>query len=185
MAEPMTDRAAQSADLERARTDFQYLLSLVGEHEWKKPTRGTRWTNEQLLFHMVFGYMVVQRLRILVWLFGHLPDGVSRRFAQALNAGTPLFDWINYYGTNLAALVYNRKRMGKKLDGVIHALQRSLARQDQKALSRGMHFPNRWDPYFWDYMTLSEVYGYPGKHYDHHRHQLALARLTDPGDQPN
>ena len=181
----MTDRAAQSADLERARTDFQYLLSLVGEHEWKKPTRGTRWTNEQLLFHMVFGYMVVQRLRILVWLFGHLPDGVSRRFAQALNAGTPLFDWINYYGTNLAALVYNRRRMAAKFDRVIDALQRSLARRDQKALSRGMHFPNRWDPYFWDYMTLSEVYGYPGKHYDHHRHQLALARLTDPGDQPN
>ena len=68
--------------------------------------------------------------------------------------------------------------MAAKLDRVIDALQRSLARQDQKALSRGMHFPNRWDPYFRDYMTLSDVYGYPGKHYDHHRRQLALARTA-------
>jgi hypothetical protein len=74
--------------------------------------------------------------------------------------------------------VYNRRRMAAKLDRVIDALQRSLVRRDQKALSQGMHFPNRWDPYFRDYMTLSDVYGYPGQHYDHHRRQLALARLA-------
>jgi hypothetical protein len=174
----MTERAAHSADLERARTDFHRLISLVVGDEWHKQTSGTRWTNEQLLFHMVFGYMIAQRLLILVRLFGHLPDGVSGRFAGALNAATPLFDRINYYGTNLAALVYNRRRMAAKFDRVIDALQHSLARQDQEALCRGMHFPNRWDPYFRDYMTLSDVYGYPGKHYDHHRRQLALARLA-------
>jgi hypothetical protein len=176
---------ALSADLERARSNFHRLLICVGEDEWDMPTSGTRWNNEQLLFHMVFGYMVVQRLLILVRLFSHLPAWVSRGFAQTLNAGTPLFDRINYYGTNLAALIYNRRRMAAKLDRVIDALQRSLARQDDKALSRGMYFPNRWDPYFRDYMTLSQVYSYPGKHYHHHRHQLALARLTDPRDQPN
>lgn len=173
----MTDRAVHSADLERVRTDFHELLTLVGENEWNKSTCGTRWTNEQLLFHMVFGYMVVQRLLTLVHLFGYLPDRVSERFAWALNASTPLFDRINYYGTNLAALVYNRRRMAAKLDRVIDALQRSLARQDPNALNRGMHFPNRWDPYFRDYMTVSDVYGYPGKHYDHHRRQLDLSQL--------
>ena len=183
MPEPMT--AAQSADFQRARTDFHQLLSLVGGDEWDKPTSGTRWTNEQLLFHMVFGYMITQRLLILVLLFSRLPDWISRGFARALNSATPLFDRINYHGTNLAALVYNRKRMAAELDRVIDALQRSLARQDEKALSRGMHFPNHWDPYFRDYMTLSQVYSYPGKHYEHHRHQLALARLTDPRDQPD
>ena len=81
MAEPMTDRAAQSADLERARTDFHHLLGLVGGDEWDKPTSGTRWCNEQLLFHMVFGYMVVQRLLILVYVFSRLPDCASRGFA--------------------------------------------------------------------------------------------------------
>jgi hypothetical protein len=181
MTEPAT--APHSADLERARGDFHHLLSLIDTDEWDKPTFGTRWTNEQLLFHMVFGYMVVARLLILVSAFSRLPDWASRDFARALNAGTPLFDRINYYGTNLAALVYNRNRMAAKLDRVIDALQRSLARRDPRALRRGMHFPSRWDPYFRDYMTLGEVYGYPGKHYDHHRRQLALARLSDPPDQ--
>jgi hypothetical protein len=178
MPEPMTDSGAQSADFERARTDFHHLVSLVGGDEWDQPTWGTRWSNEQLLFHMVFAYMISQRLLILVLLFSRVPEGISRGFARALNAATPLFDQINYYGTNLAALVYNRRRMAAKLDRVIDALQRSLAHRDQKTLSRGMYFPNRWDPYFRDYMTLGDVYSYPGKHYEHHRHQLALARLA-------
>jgi hypothetical protein len=107
----MTNRAALSADLERARRDFHRTLGVVRADEWDKPTSGTRWTNEQLLFHMVFGYMVVQRLLILVKLFSGLPRSVSRRFAQALNAGTPLFDTINYHGSCMAALVFNRKRI--------------------------------------------------------------------------
>ena len=53
---------------------------------WHRPTRGTRWTNEQLLFHMVFGYMIVLRLLILVKLFSRLPDRVGRVFAGLLDA---------------------------------------------------------------------------------------------------
>ena len=56
------DRDAIAADLERARVTFHQLLAAAGPDDWDAPTRGTRWTNEQLLFHMVFGYMVVQRL---------------------------------------------------------------------------------------------------------------------------
>ena len=99
----MTDRASLAADLERARTDFHHLLALVGDDEWGKPTSGTRWTNEQLLFHMVFGYMIVQRLLILVKIFSRLPDQVRRVFARCLNAATKPFDAINYYGSCAAA----------------------------------------------------------------------------------
>jgi hypothetical protein len=123
MPEPVT----ALSDLERARTDFRRLLTDVGEDEWEKPTSGTRWNNEELLFHLVFGYMVAQRPLILVRLFSHLPEWISRGFARALNAGTPLFDRINYYGTNLAALMYNRERMATKFDRVIDALERSRA----------------------------------------------------------
>ena len=98
MPEPKTDRKALTADLERARTDLHHLLTTVGDDEWAKPTSGTRWTNEQLLFHMVFGYMVVQRLLILVRLLGRLPDAVSRAFARLLHAATRPFHRINYYG---------------------------------------------------------------------------------------
>ena len=170
------DRAEIAADLERARAEFHRLLAETERNgAWTKPTRGTRWTNEQLLFHMVFGYMVVQRLLILVKVFGRLPDSFSRVFACVLNAAARPFDLINYYGSCAAALVYNRHRMGAKMDRVIAALQRRLARGSDDALQRGMHFPTRWDPFFTNYMTLEDVYRYPGQHFDFHAHQLTLA----------
>jgi DinB family protein len=171
-----TNRRDLAADLERARADFHYLLSIAAESEWSKPTSDTRWSNEQLLFHMVFGYMVVQRLLILVRVFSRLPDWASRGYAKVLNTATTPFHEINYYGTCMAASFYNRKRMGAKMDRTIAALQRSLARANDDALERGMHFPRKWDPYFRDFMTLAEVYRYPGQHYDHHRRQLTLAK---------
>ena len=88
-----------AGDLERARIEFHRLLALAGPDDWGKPTRGTRWTNEQLLFHMVFGYMVVQRLLILVRIFSRLPDPVSRMFANILDSATKPFHLINYYGS--------------------------------------------------------------------------------------
>lgn len=172
----MIDRVEIAADLERARAEFHRLLDEAERNDaWTKPTCGSRWTNEQLLFHMVFGYMVVQRLLILVKVFGRLPDSLSRVFARVLNAATRPFDVINYYGSCAAALVYNRHRMGAKMDRVIAALQRKLARESDDALCRGMHFPTRWDPFFTDFMTLEDVYRYPGQHFDFHAHQLVLA----------
>jgi hypothetical protein len=136
------NRAALAADLERARVQFHRLLAEAErENAWRQPTRGTRWTNEQLLFHMVFGYMIVQRLRILVRVLGRLPHPVSRVFASVLNAVTRPFHTINCYGSCAAALVYNRRRMGAKLDRVIAALQRELDREHDEAFRRGMHYP--------------------------------------------
>ena len=168
------DRAAIAADLEHARIELHRLLGVAGPDDWDRPTRGTRWTNEQLLFHMVFGYMIVQRLLILVKVFNRLPDEVSRSFARLLNAATRPFDVINYYGSSAAALVYNRRRTGAKMDRVIAALQRKLAQESDDASHRGMHFPTRWDPFFQDYMTVADVYRYPGQHFDFHSHQLTL-----------
>jgi hypothetical protein len=177
------DRAAIAADLERVRAELHRLLADAECHDaWTKPTRGTRWTNEQLLFHMVFGYMIVQRLLVLVKVFSRLPDGASRGFARILNAATSPFDVINYYGSCAAALFYNRRRMGAKMDRVIAALQRKLVREGDDAVHRGMHFPTRWDPFFSDYMTLDDVYRFPGKHFDFHEHQLTLHSATDPDD---
>jgi hypothetical protein len=174
------DRREITADLERAHVEFHQLLGEAERNDpWTKPTRGTRWTNEQLLFHMVFGYMVVQRLLLLVLVFSRLPDAFSRVFARGLNAATAPFDGINYYGSCAAALVYNRHRMGAKMDRVIASLQRKLARESDETLRRGMHFPTRWDPFFKDYMTLADVYRYPGQHFDFHNRQLTLNSRPD------
>jgi hypothetical protein len=168
------DRAAIAADLERARIEFHRLLDTAAPSDWSKRSNGTRWTNEELLFHMVFGYMVVQRLVILVRFFGRLPDGVSAVFARALDAGTNPFHAVNDYGSRAAARVYNRRRMGAKLDRVIASLQCRVSRESDRDFGRGMHYPTRWDPFFRDYMTLEDIYFYPGQHLDFHAAQLAL-----------
>lgn len=173
--EDAINRDALATDLDRARIAFHRLLAdAEREDVWTEPTVGTRWTNEQLLFHMVFGYMVTQRLLVLVRLLGRLPDPVSRVFASILDAATRPFHVINYYGSCAAALVYNRHRMGAKLDRVIASLQRKLAREKDTALRRGMHYPTHWDPFFSDYMTLADIYRYPGLHFDFHQRQLTL-----------
>jgi hypothetical protein len=172
-----SERAKIATELERARVEFHRLLAEAQRHDvWADPTHGTRWTNEQLLFHMVFGYMVVQRLLILVRVLGRLPDPVSRLYAGVLDAATRPFHAVNYYGSCGAALVYNRRRMGAKLDRVIASLQRKLVQESDDALHRGMHFPPRWDPFFADYMTLADVYRYPGRHFDFHARQLSFTQ---------
>ena len=173
------DRDDIAADLDRARVQFHRLLQAV-----QRPTSGTRqrwgtrWTNEQLLFHMVFGYMVVQRLLPLVGVFGRRPDRFSAAFARALDAATVPFHAINYSGSCAAARVYNRRRMGAKLDRVIASLHSHLARESEDNLGRGMHFPPRWDPFFTDYMTIAELYRYPGRHFDFPARQLTLTAMN-------
>ena len=73
-----------------------------------------------------------------------------------------------------ATLVYNRRRMGAKMDRVHRALDRKLASESEETLHRAMHFPTRWDPFFKDRMTLEDVYRYPGQHFDFHKQQLTL-----------
>ena len=169
-----TARDDIAADLEQDRLRFHCLLAQLRPEDWRRSSCGTRWTNEQLLFHMVFGYMVVQRLLPLVRVFGRMPEMFSASFARLLNALTTPFHQINYYGSCAASLVYDRRRMGRKLDRVIASLMRRLARETDASLGRGMHYPTRWDPFFNDYMTLDDLYRYPGRHLDFHARQLNL-----------
>lgn len=153
---------------------FHQLLEGASDVALRRRSDGTKWTNEQLLFHMVFGYMVVQALLPLVRVISHLPAGIGRGFARVLDAGARPFDVVNYYGSCAAALVFNRKRMGAKLDRVIGSLIRRLNRESDDALRRGMPFPVRWDPFFTDFMTIGELYRYPTRHFDFHEQQLTL-----------
>jgi hypothetical protein len=94
------DRGDTDSDLERVAIDFHDLLGTATVVELRAPTSGTKWTNEQLLFHMLFGYLLARTLLVLVRAFARLPDAVSRAFATALNAATRPFHVVNY----LAAL---------------------------------------------------------------------------------
>lgn len=57
------------AELDRVRDDFRGLLDSATVGELRQPTNGTKWNNEQLLFHMLFGYLLVRNLRLIVWGF--------------------------------------------------------------------------------------------------------------------
>lgn len=174
MAEPQVDRQAIADEWERARLTLRRLVESAADAGLGQLSHDTRWTNEQLLFHMVFGFMVVQRLLPLVRLFGRLPPRAGRTFARLLDAGTPLFDVVNYRGSCAAATVYNRRRMARRFDRVLVALQRRLATEPEAHFALAMHFPARWDPFFKDSMTVEDVYRYPVQHFDFHAQQLTL-----------
>jgi len=156
------------------RVDLHQLVAHATAAGLRRRTDGTRWTNGQLLWHMVFGYLVVRRLLPGVHVFGRLPDGYSRRFAAALNAGTRLFHVINYLGGCGGALVFHGPRLTRLFDRTVALLHRRLDAETEESLGRRMHFPIRWDPFFADTMTVFDVYHYGTQHYDFHRAQLTL-----------
>lgn len=173
-------RQTMHEDYERARRTFHQLLDTATTAELTRPTNGTRWTNEQLLWHMFFGYLITRVLLPLVRLFSHLPDGASKGFAGLLNAATRPFDLINYAGPCGAVTVFTPRRTAAAFDRVIDSLNRRLAAEPEESLARGMHFPVRWDPFFADFMTLADVYRYPNRHLEFHRRQLTLGGGETP-----
>ncbi|MCX5610778.1 MULTISPECIES: DinB family protein [unclassified Streptomyces] len=170
------DRQAVHDDYERARLTFHRLIDAPSAADLAKATDGTRWTNKQLLWHMLFGYMIVRALLVLVRVFGRLPRTASKVFARLLNAATVPFDLINYVGPCGAAKVYGPRRMGAAFDRVIASLHRHLEAETEAGLARGMHYPVRWDPFFKDFMTLADIYRYPTQHFDFHRSQLTMGK---------
>jgi DinB superfamily len=173
------DRRDIDADLERVTADFHRLLDSATSAELRMATNGTRWTNKQLLFHMLFGFILVRALLPLVNGFGRLPPAFSRAFAAILNAGTRPFHVVNYLGALPGGTVLGSRAMGKLMDRTIERLRRGLARESERTLSLAMHFPVGWDPYFKEVMTIADVYHYPTQHYDHHRRQLTTCRALD------
>jgi hypothetical protein len=168
------DRQEILGEFERARSDFHRFLDGASKDELSRRSNGTRWTNEQLLFHMLFGYILTRALVIIARLFWRLPDGASRRFSQLLNAGNTPFHVINYLGSCGGALVLNHRRIGPAFDRTLDAVERRLMREAESDFRRGMHYPEGWDPYFTDFMTLEDIYRYPTLHFDHHAKQLSL-----------
>ena len=168
------DRQAIHAELEAARHALHDLVTHASAADLRRGSNGTRWTNEQLLFHMVFGYLVVRRLLRLVRLVSRLPAPAGRGFAAVLDAGRRPFHVVNYLGSCGGALVFNHARLPRLCDRTIAGLHRSLQREMEQALARGMPFPTSWDPYFTPYMTLADVYHYATVHFEHHRRQLTI-----------
>jgi hypothetical protein len=168
------DRQQIHDELRQRRATFHAILDSSTAGELLQPSNGTRWNNEELVFHMLFGYIVVVALIRMIKVLGLLPRPVTKPFALLLNASMRPFNAINYWGSHLGAKVYNHRRMGPKFDRVAASLATILDRTSEASLSRGMHYPTRWDPFFKEYMTLADVFHYPTQHFDFHQRQLQL-----------
>lgn len=167
------------AELDRARTEFHELAKQATAADLRRQSDGTGWTNRQLLFHMLFGYLITRNLRVIVKLISRAPDGAQRGFARALDTTTPAFHRINFWGSCAGGALISPTRADAWLARVIASLHRHLDAEPDSSLRRTMRFPARWDPYFAERMNLADVYHYATLHFDHHRRQLTIDHTTD------
>ncbi len=170
----VASRDAIHEEMERARAEFRTLLSASTAADLARGSSGTRWTNGELLFHMLFGYLITRNLRLVVKLVTRLPLPVQRSFARLLDSSTRPFHHVNYWGSRVGGHLVRGQRLGAWFDRVIASLHRHLDAESDAALQRSMSFPVRWDPYFTERMTLADVYHYATLHFEHHRRQLTL-----------
>lgn len=135
------DAASVSEEMDQARLAFRELVDGAAPDVLRRRTAGTRWTNRQLLFHMVFGYLMVRTLLPLVHGFGRLPLPYSRRFAAVLHGIRRPYHVVNYVGSCAGGAVLTPRAMAALLDRVLAALQRTLAGEDEWSL--GLRIPSR------------------------------------------
>lgn len=162
------------AELDRALDEFHGLIAGATTADLARSSAGTRWTNRELLFHMLFGYLITRNLRFIVKLMSRAPARIQAGFAAVLDAATTPFDRINYWGSRAGGRVLTPHRMDAWLTRVVASLHRHLDADSERALTATMRFPTRWDPYFARQMSLLDVYHYATLHFDHHRRQLTL-----------
>jgi hypothetical protein len=168
------ERDEVCAELLAAPEAYRALLASGTAGTLRRRTDGTRWTNREMLFHLLLGYLVVRRLLPLLRLMGRLPPWVWRSYVAVLNASARPFHLVNYLASVIGGRILSVRMMGRIFDGTCAGLAGRLARTGDAALGRPMPFPTRWDPFFTDRMSLLDLYHYPAQHMDFHRRQLTL-----------
>jgi hypothetical protein len=58
---------------------------------------------------------------------------------------------------------------------------RRLRAETSTRLRSGMQYPVRWDAFFKDFMTLTDLYRYPTQHFDFHQRQFTLGQPASRG----
>jgi hypothetical protein len=71
------DREAIYAELRRARVTFRRLVEDANPGDLASASDWTRWNSQQLLFHMLLGYLIMRALLVLAGMFARLPARAS------------------------------------------------------------------------------------------------------------
>ena len=156
------------SELEDSRLAFHALLNSLSDDDMQKVSHSPPWTNKQIFFHMLFGYFLLPSLIVIVLLFGRLPQRFSKLFANLLNSGVRPFNAINSLGPRGGGRVFTRGGLKKTYEIVYRVIVRLLRMLPEDELRRGMHYPTQWDPLFCDYMTLTEIFRFPMRHFYFH-----------------
>jgi len=160
-------------ELESARAEFHELLESLSEHDFKKQSLNSGWTNGEILAHITFGFIVINVLLPMARLWGKLPKGSSKWFAGLLNSFTGLFNWFNMLGARGQGKVFTYKRLGKIYDRVHASLLKKINSIRDDEWEHGMYYPTKWDSNFDEFMTLEKLFRYPIIHFNFHWAQIA------------
>ncbi|MEO5315175.1 DinB family protein [Pseudarthrobacter sp. CC12] len=165
------------AELLWTAADFRSIVLRALADELDLPSSGTRWTNRQLLFHMVLGQNIALLGIPLLGLFSRLPPAASRNWSRLLEACLGPYNWVTWAGSAAAGQVLKPQSMLRMMDRTTGTIVNWYDRADEEALERGMTMPLSWDPYFASWMNRRAILGWAPKHYRHHRKQLTLTTL--------
>ncbi len=172
------------ADLAWVAVDFACLLGSAQVDELDAPSVGTRWTNRQLLFHMLLGQRITRMVIVVMGGFSRLPPGASRGFARVLAAFTRPYNELNWFGGVVGGRINTVPSMRRQMDRVTSSILNWYDHADTNALHRGMTVPSSWDPYFTPCMDRVDLLQWAPRHYRHHRGQLSLASVQRGPEAP-
>lgn len=167
------------SDLESSSCRFHMLLDSLSQDDWDTPSLNPAWTNGQLVYHILFAFMLVPSLFWMIRFWSRLPDSWSRRFARMLDFSTPLFNRVNALGPRGQARLLGRNRASAIFDRVHRTILRNLDSIHGERWHAGMHYPRRWDPTFREFMTFEDLLAYPSEHFAHHVRHLSAGDASD------
>jgi hypothetical protein len=152
-------RAAVRAEIHQIRRDFRRLVTQASATDLRLPSAGTKWSNQQLLFHMLFGYLIVRGLLPLARFLGRRPRRASVALACLLNCAQAVPP-DQLPGLMRRSADHPPARMPGVLDRVTGALRRRLQQETDGDLGRGDALPDDVGPVFRrvQYMTVAELY---------------------------
>ena len=175
---------AVRADLAWVAADFACLLGSAHADELDAPSVGTRWTNRQLLFHMLLGQRITRMVIVVMGGFSRLTPGASKGFSRVLAAFTRPYNGLNWFGGVVGGRINSVASMRRQMDRVTRSILNWYDHADTQALHRGMTVPSSWDPYFTPWMDRADLLRWAPRHYRHHRGQLSLASVQHTPEVP-
>ena len=169
---PAMNRVDIQQELRQAQTDSHQLVAGATPQNLHRRSDGTRWTNRQLLWHMVFGYLIVRTLMPPVHLLGRLGLEPPMHRHPRCPASTVPPDQLRRVRRWRVATATPEDRRDHGRDD---QRSRPSARRGNARVARAHDaLPDSLGPYFWYTISLFDVYHYGTEHHNHHHRQLTL-----------